>query len=491
MEKTKVLYATSECVPFIKTGGLSDVAGSLPKYFDRERFDVRVILPRYDCIPAYYRDQMQYVTEFPLCQKFPGGYAKYFSYEIDGVTFYFVESDHLFSGSWPYSDVGNDLYRFAAFCNAVVCFAFNEVFQPDILHCNDWQTALIPMYLRELAFENPKLWRYKTVFTIHNLRFQGVYDIPNMQRKTWLPPVYFYHDGIEFYGNANLMKGAIQYAGKVTTVSETYMKEICTPEYGEGLDGVLRWREPDLYGIVNGIDTVSYDPQTDEALPFKYNAKRIAAGKTANKTALQKELGLEVNPDAFLIGIVSRLTDQKGIDLIASALDEIMDPFTQVVVLGTGESYYEEFFRGAAARHPGRLSANTFFSEALSRRIYAATDAFLMPSRFEPCGLSQLIALRYGSVPIVRETGGLKDTVVPYNEYSGEGTGFSFAHYDRGEFLWAVNYAKSLYFNHRSAYRKLTEQAMKADFSWQASARKYEDLYDEMTGRKYAPKEVK
>ncbi|MBR4768728.1 MAG: glycogen synthase [Lachnospiraceae bacterium] len=480
MKKTKVLFVTSECAPFIKTGGLSDVAGALPKYFDKDRYDVRVILPRYGCMDNSFFDHAEFVAKFQLSWQFPGDEAVVIRVLKDGVTYYFVEAGYTFSGSWPYSDVGNDIWKFAVFCNAVVTFLFLPEFQPDVLHLNDWQTALIPVYKKQLSYENPSLNAIRTVFTIHNLKFQGVYDIPGMRSKTWLGEEWFGPNGLEYFGNGNLLKGAVMTADRVTTVSDTYREEIMTREYGEGLDGVMRFRSNVLSGIVNGIDTKVYDPETDSLLAKNYSVSDRKTGKRENKLALQKELGLAEDPDRMLIGIVSRLTDQKGMDLIASVLDEVLDNHTEVVLLGTGDPGFEWCFREAANRHPGTFSANLYFSEALSRRIYAATDAFLMPSRFEPCGLSQLIALRYGSLPVVRETGGLKDTVKPYNRFTDEGTGFSFARYDRGDLMFAVNYAKTLFFTDKGAFDRMVRRAMEEDFSWNSSARKYEALYDEL-----------
>ncbi|MBO4410794.1 MAG: glycogen synthase GlgA [Lachnospiraceae bacterium] len=491
MERIKVLFAVSECFPFIKTGGLADVAGALPKAFDPDRYDVRVVLPKYSCIASEYRERMEYVTHFYTGFQFRDQYIGVLNLVEGGVTFYFIDSEYYFSGAWPYGDPRRDIEKFAFFSRAVLSVLPLIGFKPDILHCHDWQTALIPVYLNDY-FQGDLFYRnMKTVMTIHNLKFQGIYDIPTMRTLTGLSESYFTSDKMEAFGCGNLLKGGLVYADRITTVSKTYKEEVQTAFYGEGLDGILRAKSELFYGIVNGIDTSTYDPKTDASLPQNYDVDSFVPGKRADKTALQKRLGLEVDPDRFLIGIVSRLTDQKGFDLIECVMNEIlMHGDTQVVVLGTGEQRYEGMFRSYAEHLPDRVSANICYSEPLSRQIYAASDAFLMPSLFEPCGLSQLIALRYGSLPIVRETGGLKDTVHPYNEFSGTGNGFSFTNYNAHDMLHVIEYARKIYYERRGAYQTIVEAAMKSDYSWKASAREYQALYEELKREKEAEEKV-
>ena len=483
--KIKVLFAVSECVPFLKTGGLADVAGSLPKYFDKDRYDVRVILPKYTCIPREYGEKMRYLTHFYTGFQFRDQYVGVLTTEADGVTFYFIDNESYFSGAWPYSDPSRDIEKFAFFSRAVLSALPLIGFQPDVLHCHDWQTALIPVYLNDY-FQGSLFYRnMKTVLTIHNLKFQGIYNVSDFRNLTGLDAFYFTPDKLEYYGNGNMLKGGIVYADRITTVSESYKEEIQTDFYGEGLSGILKAKRDRLFGIVNGIDTASYDPETDRALCRNYSVSDFPEGKAANKAEIQKDFGLKCDPSAFLIGIVSRLTDQKGFDLIERVMGEILSlPGVELIVLGTGEQRYEAMFRAYAEHYPDRVSANIRYSESLSRRIYAASDAFLMPSLFEPCGLSQLLALRYGALPIVRETGGLKDTVTPYNEYEGTGNGFSFTNYNAHDMLHVIEYAYSVYTNRPKEYRRLTERAMRSDFSWKVSASKYERIYEELKAEK-------
>ena len=475
-----VLFAASECVPFIKTGGLADVVGSLPKYFDREKYDVRVILPKYLCIPEKFRRQMRYVTHFYMDFCWRNQYVGILEMEYDGVKFYFLDSEFYFGGSWPYSNMLEDIEKFSFFSRAVLSAMPLLDFRPDIIHCHDWQTGLIPVYLNDSFQGNPFFHNIKTIFTIHNLKFQGTWDVATIRNITGLSDYYFTSDKLESYQNGNLLKGGLVYSDRITTVSRTYAEEIKTAFYGEGLDGLLRARSNSLSGIVNGIDYSFYDPAHDETIAAPFTAKDVKEKKAVNKAALQKALGLKEDPDAFLIGIVSRLTDQKGFDLVQCVLNEICDTDVQLAVLGTGEWRYEQMFRDMAGRHPDRVSASIFYSEALSHRIYAGCDAFLMPSLFEPCGLSQLMSLRYGTLPIVRETGGLKDTVEPYNQYTGSGTGFFFTNYNAHDMLHVIRYAKDVYHYNRKAWDSLVQQAMARDYSWNNSARAYEALYDDV-----------
>ena len=473
----KVLFVASECVPFIKTGGLADVVGSLPKYFNKDEFDVRVILPKYQCMREDFKHQLQYVTHFYMELNWRRQYVGVLHLEYEGIHYYFIDNEYYFSGPRPYGNIHEDIEKFAFFSRAALSALPLINFQPDIVHCHDWQTGLIPVYLKDKFHEGQFFANMKSIMTIHNLKFQGIWDVKAVKDITGLPPYYFTPDKLEAYGDANYLKGGIVYADAVTTVSNTYAEEIKMPFYGENLDGLMRARSNCLYGIVNGIDYNEYNPETDPFIPQHYNARTFRKEKVKNKRALQQELGLEQNDGKFMVGIVSRLTDQKGFDLIACMMDEMCQQDIQFVVLGTGEEKYENMFRHFAWKYPGKVSANIFYSEALSHKIYAACDAFLMPSLFEPCGLSQLMSLRYGTIPIVRETGGLKDTVWPYNEYEGTGTGFSFANYNAHEMFNTLKYAMYVYYEKKRDWNKLIDRAMAADFSWNTSARKYEELY--------------
>ncbi|MBQ6550278.1 MAG: glycogen synthase GlgA [Lachnospiraceae bacterium] len=482
--KTNILITGSECVPFIKTGGLADVMGSLPKYFDKERYDVRVMMPLYTCIPQEYRSKMEYVTHFYTGFLWREQYCGLKTLTLDGVRFYFIDNESYFGGPGPYSYMGGDIEKFSFFCRMVLSVLPLINWKPDVIHCNDWQTGLIPVYLNDYFQGDLFFHNIRTIFTIHNLKFQGTYDVATIMNKTGLSAYYFTPDKLEAYGNGNLLKGGLVYSDRITTVSKTYADEICTMEYGEGLDGLLNAKREKLVGIVNGIDTSFYDPANDPDIAKGYTAESVFSGKPEDKAALQRELGLYEDPGYMLIGIISRLTDQKGFDLIGSVMDELMKDHVQVAVLGSGEYVYEEMLRNFAQRYPGRFSTSIFYSEPLSHRIYAGADAFLMPSRFEPCGLSQLMSLRYGTLPIVRETGGLKDTVHAYNENTDEGTGFSFARYDAWDMLNTIRYAERIFFDRRDAWDRMVVRAMKEDFSWDVSARQYEKLYDELAEEK-------
>lgn len=476
----KILFMASECVPFIKTGGLADVVGSLPKYFNSDVYDVRVMIPKYLCIKEMFRNQMEYKTHFFMDFCYRNQYVGILELKHQGITYYFIDNEFYFGGAWPYSNMYEDIEKFSFFSKAGLS-ALNVIgWRPDIIHCHDWQTGLVPVYLNDSFQANPFYRGIKTIFTIHNLKFQGVWDIYTIKRITGLSDYYFTSDKLEAYGNGNLLKGGLVYSDRITTVSRTYAEEIKTGFYGEGMDGLLRARHKQLSGIVNGIDYDYYNPMTDKDIPHPYNVDNYLDGKAANKMALQKELGLKVDKNVFMIGIVSRLTDQKGFDLVDYMINQICSDDVQLVVLGTGEKKYERLFTRLAEKYPKRVSANIFYSEALSHRIYAGCDAFLMPSLFEPCGLSQLMSLRYGTLPIVRETGGLRDTVQPYNEYDGTGTGYSFANYNAHEMMSIINYAKGTYYNNRKAWNVMVERAMRKDYSWNASAREYEALYNSL-----------
>ncbi len=479
-----ILFVASECVPFIKTGGLADVVGTLPKKFNKDEYDCRVIIPNYRCIPDKFRNNFRYIHHFymDMGERFSSVHVGIMYYEYEGIKFYFVDNLFYFGGDKPYADTRYDIEKFIYFSKAVMAILPVIDFRPDVIHCHDWQAGLVPVYMHTLYRNHPFYQNTKCVFTIHNLRFQGIWDIPTIRSLSGLPGWVFTPDKLEFHKDANMLKGGLVYSDYITTVSDTYAGEIQTDYYGEGLDGLLRARNQSLRGIVNGIDYTDYDPEKDENLAKKYSARSFKKGKEANKLALQKELGLEENPDRFMISIISRLTDQKGLDLVRYALDRITDEFTQLVVLGTGDPQYENLFRDCAWRNNGKVSANIFFDEALAHRIYAASDAVLVPSKFEPCGLTQLIGLRYGAVPIVRETGGLKDTVQPFNEYDGTGIGFSFANYNGDELLNIINYAKHIFFDTRKEWDQMVSRGMKTDYSWINSAKKYEQLYDSLCG---------
>ena len=476
----KILFATSEAVPFIKTGGLADVAGSLPKFFDKEKYDVRVMLPKYMCMKESWKEKLQYKTHFYMDLGWRTQYVGVLETEYEGVTFYFIDNEFYFNGFAPYGEMYTDVEKFSFFSKAVLSALPVIDFRPDIIHCHDWQTGLIPVYLKE-RFQGSDFYRgIKSVMTIHNLKFQGVYDVKTIKELTGLSDYYFTPDKLEAYKDANYLKGGIVYADRVTTVSNSYAEEIKTPFYGEKLDGLMNARANCLSGIVNGIDYEDYNPLTDNKIERNYDVSNFRKEKIKNKIALQKELGLEENQKTMMIGVVSRLTDQKGFDLVAYVMDELCQDAVQIVVLGTGEEQYENMFRHFAWKYPGKVSANIYYSEAMSHKIYASCDAFLMPSLFEPCGLSQLMSLRYGTVPIVRETGGLKDTVEPYNEYEKTGTGFSFMNYNAHEMLATVRYAEQIYYDKKRDWNKIVERAMNKDFSWKNSAKQYEELYEGM-----------
>lgn len=474
----KILFVASEVVPFIKTGGLADVVGSLPKCFNKEYFDVRVIAPKYACMKQEYKDMMEYRTHFYMTLGWRRQYVGVLETVLDGVTFYFIDNEYYFAGGAPYGNIYEDVEKFAFFSKAALSALPLLDFQPDIIHCHDWQTGLIPVFLKDKFHDGEFYRNMKSVMTIHNLKFQGVWDKKTIQDITGLSSTYFTPDKLSMYNDANYLKGGIVYADAITTVSKTYAEEIKTPFYGEKLDGLMRARQNDLRGIVNGIDYDEYNPETDKFINKKYNAKNFRKEKSKNKIALQEELGLEVNDKKFMIGIVSRLTDQKGIDLIAYVMDELCQDSIQLVVVGTGEERYENMFRHFDWKYKDKVSANIYYSEAMSHKVYASCDAFLMPSQFEPCGLSQLMSLRYGTVPIVRETGGLKDTVEPYNEFESTGTGFSFKNYNAHEMLGVIRYAEQVYYDKKREWNKIVDRAMAADFSWQTSAAQYSEMYD-------------
>ena len=473
----KVAYIASECVPFIKTGGLADVVGTLPKIFDKKKYDVRIIIPNYMCIPNRFKQNMKYITNFQMDIGDHYQYVGIFYMEYEGVPVYFIDNEFYFSGQTPYGDTKWDIEKFCYFSKAALSILPVVGFRPDIVHCHDWQAGMVPVYLKTLFAGNPFFSGMKSIMTIHNLQFQGKWDIEHVRYHSGLPDYLFTADKLEINKDASMLKGGLVYADLITTVSDTYAYEIQTPYYGEGLDGLLRARNQSLVGIVNGIDYDTYNPEKDKKLYKTYNIKNFKKNKAANKSGLQKQLGLPVDKNQFVIGIISRLTDQKGLDLVDAVMNDICQDGVQFIVLGTGDPHYEEMFKYYQGFHPAKVSANIYFSDELSHKMYGGCDAILVPSRFEPCGLTQLMALRYGSLPIVRETGGLNDTVIPYNEYEQTGTGFSFANYDPQELLRTINYAKEVFYNQKKSWEDMQVRAMNQDYSWKSSAKRYEEIY--------------
>lgn len=482
-EMKKILFVASECVPFIKTGGLADVVGSLPQKFNRESYDVRVMIPMYSCIPLDLQKNFSYIDHFylSLSDWVKDKYVGVFKTILNGITYYLIDNQEYFTCDYPYGDVKRDIERFAFFDKAVLsCLPIID-FKPDVIHCNDWQTGLIPVYLKEQFQAGDFFREIKTLITIHNLKFQGTWNVEYVRAITGLSDNVFTDLKLKFYKDGNLLKGGLVYSDYITTVSQTYAQEIQTKAYGEGLEGLLYSRRLDMQGIINGIDPDYFDPSKDTSLDVNYNWNDFRIQKPKNKKALQKELGLEQQSKKYLIGIVSRLTDQKGLDLICAAIDDMMDEHTQFVVVGTGERKFEEALLYHASRFQGQMAVHIGYSEKLSQRVYAGADALLMPSLFEPCGLSQLIALRYGTIPIVRETGGLKDTVIPFNQYEHSGIGFSFQHYSLEDMLGSIHYSKEVFLHQKREWNHMIERGMKTDYSWNKSKNKYEEIYYYLT----------
>lgn len=482
--RKKVLFVGSECYPFVKTGGLGDVMYALPKALNKVGCDARVILPKYRCIPWEYQEKMEYIHNFYMDLRRDGKnyYVGVFKYEMDGVTYYFIDNEELFSEGNPYTSIPNDVVKFTYFCKAALAVLPIVDFIPDIIHCHDWQASLVPIYLRTLFSNTETCRRAQTIMTIHNLKFQGVCNLETLRFWSGLPDDVF-TDGVLKDGiDANMLKGGLTYANKISTVSNTYAGEIKTATYGEHLDQHIGYHHMKLCGIVNGIDYDMYNPTTDSYIYENYSIKDVIEKKKKNKRALQEELGLEQDTGKFVVGIISRLTDQKGLDLINFIMNALVDPYTQVAVLGTGDPRYEESFRYYENHFKGRVCSNIMYSEERAHKIYAGADALLVPSQFEPCGLTQLIAMHYGTVPIVRETGGLKDTVQAYNEYEETGNGFSFYEYNANQLLNIVNYAKTVYFTRRESWDAMVKRDMEQDVSWARSATQYKALYDSMLG---------
>lgn len=481
--RRSVAFIGSECYPFVKTGGLGDVMSALPKSLAKLNCDVKVIIPRYKCIPQKFQEKMEYKGSFSmdLCADGKQYYVGIMEYQEDGVVYDFIDNDEFFSWGNPYTNLIDDIPKFCYFGKAALAALNYLDWTPDVVHCHDWQAALVPLYLRT-CFKDSNVGRASCVLTIHNLRFQGIYDRKTIQYWSGLPDYVFNKDCLtQNWLDANMLKGGITYSNVVTTVSNTYAGEIQTEEYGEGLEEHLRYHHNKLVGIVNGIDTDIWNPATDKLLAAPYNSQNVIENKKANKKALQESLGLEVDDHKIVIGLISRLTNQKGLDLVNNVIPHIMDEHTQVVVLGTGDAEYEDAFRYYENAYKGNFCAYIAYNENVAHNIYAGCDALLVPSRFEPCGLTQLISMRYGSVPIVRETGGLKDTVQPYNLFDNTGNGFTFDRYESGLLYDAINRAKTLYFESRPYWDDMVVRNMNKDVSWEQSAKHYKDMYVGLT----------
>ena len=481
--RRSVAFIGSECYPFVKTGGLGDVMSALPKSLAKLNCDVKVIIPRYKCIPQKFQEKMEYKGSFSmdLCSDGKQYYVGIMEYQEDGVVYDFIDNDEFFSWGNPYTNLIDDIPKFCYFGKAALAALNYLDWTPDVVHCHDWQAALVPLYLRT-CFKDSNVGRASCVLTIHNLRFQGIYDRKTIQYWSGLPDYVFNKDCLtQNWLDANMLKGGITYSNVVTTVSNTYAGEIQTEEYGEGLEEHLRYHHSKLVGIVNGIDTDIWNPATDKLLAAPYDSMNVIENKKANKKALQESLGLEVDDHKIVIGLISRLTNQKGLDLVNNVIPHIMDEHTQVVVLGTGDAEYEDAFRYYENAYKGNFCAYIAYNENVAHNIYAGCDALLVPSRFEPCGLTQLISMRYGSVPIVRETGGLKDTVQPYNLFDNTGNGFTFDRYESGLLYDAINRAKTLYFESRPYWDDMVVRNMNKDVSWEQSAKHYKDMYVGLT----------
>ncbi len=475
----KILLTASEAHPFLKTGGLADVSFALPKALRKIGIDARVIMPKYSRISDHFKHNMKHIASFYV----PVGWRNKFCgleyYEFDSVPFYFIDNEQYFyrDGIYGFFD---DAERFAYFSRAVLeAIHFMGDFTPDVIHCNDWQTGLIPVFLKDNFRFSPKHSHIKTVFTIHNMKFQGVFDKNILEELLCLNKGYFSEDALKYYDGVSFMKGGIKYSDKVSTVSNSYANEIKTPQYGEGLHGLLNDRAWDLWGIINGLDYDIYNPTTDINIFAHYDSYHLER-KIQNKIELQRLLGLPVSSDIPMIGIVSRLTGQKGCDIIGAILEDLLNDGIQLVVLGTGDKCYEDMFKYFSYKYPHKLSANIYFDNCLAQKIYAGSDMFLMPSLFEPCGIGQLIAMRYGSVPIVRETGGLRDTVFSYDDFTGDGNGFTFANYNAYDMLYTIRRAEYFYYNQKDIWRKIVTHGMDSDNSWTKSAYIYRDLYNSL-----------
>ena len=479
----KILFAASESVPFVKTGGLADVVGALAPVLAKEGHDVRVIIPQFSAIPQEYLQQMTHVCDFEVQLGWRRQYCGIEMIEKDGVKWYFMDNKYYFGRPYIYGMGGDEYERFGFFCRGVLNMLPLVGFQPDVIHAHDWQSGMIPALLKIQYAHLPFYSSIKTVFTIHNLQYQGIFGIREVQDILGLGDSLWTDDKLECFGCANFMKAALVYTDLITTVSPSYAEEIQTAYYGERLDGILRARCKELSGVLNGIDINEYDPAQDPKIAQNFSFEHLE-GKAACKKALQEELGLEVNPDTPVIGMVGRLSNQKGLDLVDYVITDIMRQDVQLVVLGMGEGRYFNLFSWAETEYKGRVAARFTMDHALAHKIYAGTDLFLMPSQFEPCGLSQMIAMRYGSVPIVRETGGLRDTVLSYNEFNGEGNGFTFFNYNAHDMLHTIERAAEYYRNQPDVWKKLQERGMHGDYSWAHSAKEYVRLYESLFAEK-------
>jgi len=475
----KILFVASESVPFIKTGGLADVVGALAPVLAKKGHDVRVMLPKYGMIPEKYRFAMRHVTDFSVQLGWRSQFCGIDELQQDGVTWYFIDNEYYFRRDYIYGLGGDEYERFGFFCRAVLEALPRLDFQPDILHAHDWQSGMVPALLR-IQYDWDQFFRpVRTVYTIHNLQYQGIFGIEQVKDVLNLDDEYFTNDKLECYGCANFMKAGLVYSDEITTVSPSYAEEIQTAYYGERLDGLLRAKRNHLSGVLNGIDMNAYNPATDPMIAAHYTADDMS-GRAECKRDLQRQLGLEEDPDAVVIGMVGRLSSQKGLDLVDHVIGQIMDEHVQLVVLGMGESRYVNLFSWAEQQYRGRVAARFQMDEGLAHRIYAGADVFLMPSQFEPCGLSQMIALRYGCVPIVRETGGLRDTVLSYNHYNNAGNGFSFFNYNAHDMLYVIRRAMRYFWEKKDVWYQLQQRGMRGDYSWDSSAETYLSLYENM-----------
>ncbi len=485
----KILFTASECVPFIKTGGLADVVGALAPVLAKKGHDVRVMLPLYGMIPHDYVAQMKHVLDFEVDLGWRKQYCGIEALEKDGVIYYFIDNKYYFGRSYVYGMGGDEYERYGFFDRACLNALPLLDFAPDILHAHDWQAGMIPALLKIQYQHLPFYADMKVVFTIHNLQYQGIFGIPEVQDVLGLGDSLFTDDKLECYGCANFMKAALVYSDEITTVSPSYAEEIQTAYYGERMDGLLRAKRAHLSGVLNGIDIGEYDPANDPLIPAKYTVHDMS-GKAVCKAELQKELGLDENPDVPVISLITRLSNQKGLDLIDRVIGEIMEEDVQLVVLGMGDARYVNLFSWAEQHYPGRVAARFRMDGALAHRIYAGSDMFLMPSQFEPCGLSQMIALRYGTLPIVRETGGLRDTVLSYNEANNAGNGFTFFNYNAHDMLFTIRRALYFYTSNKAVWQMLQKRGMEGDYSWDHSAETYLSLYEDML-RQAKPDELK
>ena len=477
-----VMFVAAESAPFIKTGGLGSVIGSLPEELNRLGVKTSLVIPGYECIQPEYRDQMETLFSFPVKLGWRDSMVDLCYLKYQDIDCYFIGNSFYYCGPSPYNDIWLDIEKFAFFCKAVLEMLSYLELPVDIIHCHDWQTGLLPVFLKTMYQHDPYYRRIKTIMTIHNIKFQGITEIGRMKDITGLPDHVFTYDKMECYGNANMLKGGIAYADKITTVSETYAHEIQTPEYGEGLFQTLYFRRDDLSGIVNGIDWKTYDPETDDKISDNYNSENFETIRPENKLTLQRLAGFQEDRRTFTMGIVSRLTEQKGYDLLEGTLEAFFQSGAQLYVLGEGEQWVEDIFRGYREKYPDQVYLETAYQDAIAKKIYAGCDLTLMPSRFEPCGLNQMMAQRYGCLPLVRATGGLKDTVRDDGEITGDGTGFSFDRYDKKDLYLTLERAHTMYEDHSEEWNQRIRAGMKQDFSWTHSAKAYKKMYLSLAG---------